>query len=77
MFCMTLIISGVMVISAVNPVYSVLWLVGVFISGVVLFIGLEADFLALMFLIVYVGGYCYFIFICYNDVKFNGFERLV
>ena len=45
-----------MVISALNPVHSVLWLIVAFISAAVLFILLEVDFIALMFLIVYVGA---------------------
>lgn len=55
-FCMFLIISGIMVISALNSVHSVLWLIMAFISAVVLFIFLEVDFIALIFLIVYVGA---------------------
>nr|YP_001633640.1 NADH dehydrogenase subunit 6 [Negombata magnifica]CAM06605.1 NADH dehydrogenase subunit 6 [Negombata magnifica] len=55
-FCMFLIISGIMVISALNSVHSVLWLIVSFTSAVVLFIFLEVDFIALIFLIVYVGA---------------------
>ncbi len=55
-FCMFMIISGIMVISALNSVHSVLWLIMAFTSAVVLFIFLEVDFLALIFLIVYVGA---------------------
>ena len=45
-----------MVISALNPVHSVLWLILAFVSAAVLFILLEVDFIALIFLIVYVGA---------------------
>ena len=45
-----------MVISALNPVHSVLWLIVAFISASALFILLEIDFIALIFLIVYVGA---------------------
>lgn len=45
-----------MVISALNPVHSVLWLVMAFISASAIFIQLEVDFLALILLIVYVGA---------------------
>lgn len=55
-FSMSLIFSGIMVISALNSVHSVLWLIVAFISAVVLFIFLEVDFIALIFLIVYVGA---------------------
>ena len=53
---MLLIISGIMVISALNSVHSVLWLIIAFISAVVLFIVLGVDYIALIFLIVYVGA---------------------
>ena len=53
---MTLIICGIMVISALNSVHSVLWLIGAFTSAIVIFIGFEVDFLALIYLIVYVGA---------------------
>ena len=55
-FCMFLIISGIMVISALNSVHSVLWLIMAFTSAVVLFIYLGVDYIALIFLIVYVGA---------------------
>nr|YP_010461264.1 NADH dehydrogenase subunit 6 [Heterocyathus sulcatus]UUF92195.1 NADH dehydrogenase subunit 6 [Heterocyathus sulcatus] len=50
------IISGIMVVSALNPVLSIFWLVLVFINSAVFFLWLEVDFLALMFLLVYVGA---------------------
>lgn len=45
-----------MVISALNPVHSVLWLIVAFTSASALFILLEVEFIALIFLIVYVGA---------------------
>lgn len=51
-----LIMSGIMVISALGAVHSVLWLIMAFLSAVILFIFLKADFIALIFLIVYVGA---------------------
>lgn len=54
--CISMVISGIMVISALNSVHSVLWLIMAFTSAVVLFIFLEVDFIALIFLIVYVGA---------------------
>ena len=56
LFALSIIISGVMVISALNPVHSVLWLVVAFIGASAIFILLEVDFLALILLIVYVGA---------------------
>lgn len=48
--------SGIMVVSALNPVLSIFWLVLVFINSAIFFLLLGVDFLALMFLLVYVGA---------------------
>ena len=56
LFALSVIVSGIMVISALNPVHSVLWLIVAFSSASALFILLEVDFIALIFLIVYVGA---------------------
>ena len=45
-----------MVISARNPVHSVLFLILVFCNAAGLLILLEAEFLALLFIVVYVGA---------------------
>jgi len=45
-----------MVISARNPVYSILFLVLVFCNAAGLLLLLETDFLAMLLLIVYVGA---------------------
>jgi len=50
------IVSGAMVISARNPIHSVLFLVLVFCNAAGLLILLETEFLAMLFLIVYVGA---------------------
>lgn len=50
------IICGIMVISSRNPVFSVLFLVLVFCNAAGLLLLLETDFLAMLFLIVYVGA---------------------
>lgn len=55
-FAFVVILSGIMVISALNPVHSILWLIVTFSSAAVLFIFLEVDFIAFIFLIVYVGA---------------------
>jgi NADH-quinone oxidoreductase subunit J len=51
-----LIGAGVLVVSSLNSVHSVLWLVMVYINGGILFILMQAGFIALIFLIVYVGA---------------------
>jgi NADH-quinone oxidoreductase subunit J len=48
--------SSIMVISARNPVHSVLFLILVFCNAAGLLILLEAEFLALLFIVVYVGA---------------------
>nr|AFX73456.1 NADH dehydrogenase subunit 6 [Oscarella sp. violet] len=55
-FALGVIISGIMVISALNPIHSVFWLIVVFLGASALFILLGIDFIALIFLIVYVGA---------------------
>jgi len=48
--------SGVMVISARNPVHSVLFLILAFFNGAGLFVLLGAEFLAMILVVVYVGA---------------------
>ena len=48
--------SGVMVISARNPVHSVLFLILAFFSSAGLFVLMGAEFLAMIMIIVYVGA---------------------
>ena len=50
------IVSAIMVISSRNPVHSVLFLVLVFCNSAGLLILLETEFLAMLFLVVYVGA---------------------
>ena len=48
--------SGVMVISARNPVHSVLFLILAFFNSAGLFVLMGAEFLAMIMVIVYVGA---------------------
>jgi len=50
------IISAIMVIAAINPIHSILFLILVFINASALLILLEVEFLAITFIIVYVGA---------------------
>lgn len=50
------VLSGVMVVSARNPVHSVLWLILCFFNTAGLFLLLGAEFLAMVLVIVYVGA---------------------
>ena len=56
LFSAVAIASGVMVVAAQNPVRSALFLVLTFVSSAVLWMLLEAEFLALLLIFVYVGA---------------------
>ena len=56
LFAFTAIVAGVMVISARNPVHSVLFLILAFFNSAGLFILLGAEFLAMILVVVYVGA---------------------
>jgi NADH:ubiquinone oxidoreductase subunit 6 (subunit J) len=45
-----------LMISSVNPVYAVLFLISIFINSAILLIFLKTDYLGLVFIIVYVGA---------------------
>ena len=50
------LLSGIMVISSRNPVHSVLFLILAFCNVAGLLILMEAEFLAMIFIVVYVGA---------------------
>ncbi len=56
MFGAFAIFAGVMVISARNPVHSVLFLILAFFNGAALFVLMGAEFLAMILVVVYVGA---------------------
>jgi NADH-quinone oxidoreductase subunit J len=56
MFAALAVASGVMVISARNPVHSVLFLIMCFFNAAGLFLLLGAEFLAMVLVVVYVGA---------------------
>ena len=56
LFSAMVIASGVMVISARNPVHSVLFLILAFFNSAALFVLLGAEFLAMILVVVYVGA---------------------
>jgi NADH-quinone oxidoreductase subunit J len=55
-FCVLLLVSALMVIIARNPLYSILFLICSFFSASVLLFLFENEFLALFFLIIYLGA---------------------
>ena len=56
LFSSLMLISGIMVIQARNPVHSVLFLILVFFNAAGLLVLLNLDFFAMIFLVVYVGA---------------------
>jgi len=56
LFSTVLIIAALMVVSARNPVHSVLFLILAFFNAAALFVLLGAEFLAMVLVIVYVGA---------------------
>ena len=55
-FAAVAVASGVLVVSARNPVHSVLFLIVVFFNAAALFLLIGAEFLAMILVIVYVGA---------------------
>ena len=56
LFATIVVASAVMVITAKNPVHSVLWLILAFFNAAGLFLLMGAEFLAMILVIVYVGA---------------------
>jgi NADH-quinone oxidoreductase subunit J len=56
LFSAVLLLSGIMVITSRNPVHGVLFLVLAFFASAILWMLLEAEFLALTLIFVYVGA---------------------
>src|SRR5690348_17760997 len=81
LFSVVLVLSAVMVVSARNPVHSVLFLITAFFNAAALFLIAEAEFLAFILVIVYVGAVAVlFLFVVMMlDVDFvelrSGFQR--
>ena len=56
LFAVVTCLSGLMVVTARNPVHSVLFLILAFFNAAGLFILLQAEFLAMLLVVVYVGA---------------------
>ncbi len=69
--------SALMVITARNPVHSVLWLILAFFNAAGLFLLMGAEFLAMILVVVYVGAVAVlFLFVVMMlDVDFEEFRR--
>ena len=55
-FAIVIVAAGLMVVTARNPVHSVLWLILCFLSAAGMFVLLGAEFMAMLLIIVYVGA---------------------
>jgi NADH-quinone oxidoreductase subunit J len=81
MFALVAVASGAMVITARNPVHSVLFLILAFFNAAGLFVLLGAEFLAMILVVVYVGAVAVlFLFVVMMlDINFvelrQGFQR--
>jgi NADH-quinone oxidoreductase subunit J len=71
------VLSGVMVITARNPVHSVLFLILAFFNAAGLFVLLGAEFLAMILVVVYVGAVAVlFLFVVMMlDIDFTALRR--
>lgn len=74
-FGVAVIISAVMVLSSLNPVYSVFWLIVGFINTSILFILIDVDFIALILLIVYVGAIAILFLFVVMMLNITNYER--
>jgi len=77
LFSFLLLFSGVMVVTARNPVYSVLFLVMAFFNAAGLFVLLGAEFIAMILVIVYVGAVAVlFLFVVMMlDISFDNLRK--
>jgi len=77
LFSIVVVTSGVMVITARNPVHSVLFLILAFFNAAGLFVLLGAEFLAMILVIVYVGAVAVlFLFVVMTlDIDFSELRR--
>ena len=55
-FASVAVVSGLLVVTARNPVHSVLWLILAFFSAAGMFVLMGAEFVAMLLIIVYVGA---------------------
>ncbi len=77
LFALVAVAAGIMVISARNPVHSVLFLILAFFSAAGLFVLMGAEFLAMILVVVYVGAVAVmFLFVVMMlDINFAGLRE--
>jgi NADH-quinone oxidoreductase subunit J len=76
-FSAILVLSALMVITARNPVHSVLWLILAFFNAAGLFVMVGAEFIGMILVIVYVGAVAVlFLFVVMMlDVSFSELRK--
>lgn len=70
-------IAGLYLLGAKNPVYSLLSLIAIFLNNIVLLLAIKIEFLALTFLIIYVGAIAIlflFVIMMFNLKKLQNIE---
>ena len=77
LFAAITIISGFMVVTARNPVHSVLWLILAFFNSAGLFVLMGAEFLAMVLVVVYVGAVAvlFLLVVMMLDVNFQSLRQ--
>jgi NADH-quinone oxidoreductase subunit J len=77
LFATVCVLSGLMVVTARNPVHSVLFLILAFFNAAGLFVLLGAEFLAMILVVVYVGAVAVlFLFVVMMlDINFTALRR--
>lgn len=77
LFAIMTIVSGIMVITARNPVHAVLFLILSFFNGAGLFVIMGAEFLAMLLVVVYVGAVAVlFLFVVMMlDIDYTGLRE--
>lgn len=58
-----MVCSAIAVITLTNPVHSAIYLVITFLSAAIIMLGLGADFLGFVFILVYVGAIAIFFYL--------------
>src|SRR5579864_3332258 len=75
LFAVVAVASGVLVVSARNPVHSVLFLILAFFNSAGLFVLMGAEFLAMILVVVYVGAVAVLFVVMMLDINFGELRR--
>ena len=76
LFSFLILLTGLMVITSLNPIHSTFWLTLTFILSACLFITINIDFIALIMIIIYVGAIAIlflFVIMMIDTLRFDEF----